>query len=70
MSERRLLVLFGSQTGCAQDVAERVARAAKRRWFRSQVLPMDDYEKVGGAGEAGVRGAPLTRGLPAVAVAL
>ena len=45
--DRRLLVLYGSQTGTAQDVAERVGREGKRRHFRMRVLPMDSYDKVG-----------------------
>ncbi|KAK9839678.1 hypothetical protein WJX81_005476 [Elliptochloris bilobata] len=39
----QLLVLFGSQTGNAQDVAERVAREAKRRHFAPCVMAMDAY---------------------------
>jgi len=31
---RTLLVLYGSQTGCAQEVAERIAWEGKRRLFR------------------------------------
>ncbi|PRW18319.1 NADPH-dependent diflavin oxidoreductase 1 isoform X1 [Chlorella sorokiniana] len=38
-----LLVLYGSQTGNAQDVAERVAREAARRHFAPRVLPADAY---------------------------
>ena len=44
--ERRLLVLYGSQTGTAQDTAERIGREGKRRLFRIRVLPMDSYDKV------------------------
>lgn len=40
---RRLLVLYGSQTGTAQDVAERIGREAWRRRFSARVLAMDDY---------------------------
>jgi len=43
---RRLLVLYGSQTGCAKEVAERIARGAVRRWFQPEVLAMDAYDKV------------------------
>lgn len=43
---RRLLVLYGSQTGTAQDTAERIGREGKRRHFRTRVLPMDNYDKV------------------------
>ncbi|KAL5011405.1 hypothetical protein ScPMuIL_009956 [Solemya velum] len=42
-SERRLLVLYGSQTGTAQDVAERIYRQAKKRLFASKVLSLDSY---------------------------
>ncbi|XP_065917009.1 NADPH-dependent diflavin oxidoreductase 1-like isoform X2 [Dysidea avara] len=43
--ERKLLVLFGSQTGTAQDVAERIGRDAKRRHFAVRVFAMDAYNK-------------------------
>ncbi|KAK6196081.1 hypothetical protein SNE40_001376 [Patella caerulea] len=41
--ERRFLVLYGSQTGTAQDVAERVNREAKRRHFSSKVMALDSF---------------------------
>ena len=41
-----LLVLYGSQTGYAQDVAERVGREAQRRQYRPRVMPMDAYDIV------------------------
>jgi len=40
---RQLLVLYGSQTGTAHDVADRVVRDAKRRHFSSRAVPMDAY---------------------------
>ncbi|XP_076454641.1 NADPH-dependent diflavin oxidoreductase 1-like [Babylonia areolata] len=40
---RRLLILYGSQTGTAQDTAERLGREAKRRWFSVKVSALDDY---------------------------
>ena len=43
MEERRIVVLYGSQTGTAQDVGERVGREAKRRHFKTRVLSMDSY---------------------------
>lgn len=46
MEERKLLVLYGSQTGTAQDAAERVGREGKRRHFRVRVLAMDSYNTV------------------------
>lgn len=44
-AERRLLVLYGSQTGTAQDVAERIGREARRRHFRARVQAMDSYDR-------------------------
>ncbi|XP_078082829.1 NADPH-dependent diflavin oxidoreductase 1 [Mustelus asterias] len=43
MVERKLLVLFGSQTGTAQDVAERIRREGVRRHFKCRVMPLDSY---------------------------
>ena len=42
--ERKLLILFGSQTGTAEDVAERIGRGAWRRHFRARVMPMDEID--------------------------
>lgn len=44
--DRSLLILYGSETGCAQDVAETLGRQARRRHFKIRILAMDDYEKV------------------------
>lgn len=38
-----LLILYASQTGNAQDAAERVARQARRRHFRPRVMPADAF---------------------------
>uniref|UniRef100_A0A452GTA5 Flavodoxin-like domain-containing protein n=1 Tax=Gopherus agassizii TaxID=38772 RepID=A0A452GTA5_9SAUR len=46
MAERKLLVLFGSQTGTAQDTAERIGREAKRRHFHCRVEALDSYPVV------------------------
>uniref|UniRef100_UPI0037E89305 NADPH-dependent diflavin oxidoreductase 1 n=1 Tax=Semicossyphus pulcher TaxID=241346 RepID=UPI0037E89305 len=43
MSQPALLVLYGSQTGTAQDTAQRIARQAQRRKLQVQVLPLDNY---------------------------
>ncbi|NXI81193.1 NDOR1 oxidoreductase, partial [Rhipidura dahli] len=43
-AERSLLVLFGSQTGTAQDTAERVSREAKRRHLRCRVEALDSCD--------------------------
>lgn len=39
----RLVILYASQTGNAQDIAERVWRESKRYYFRSTVKSMDEY---------------------------
>ncbi|GFR48013.1 hypothetical protein Agub_g9842 [Astrephomene gubernaculifera] len=39
-----LLVLYGSQTGNAQDVAERIGREARLRLFKPRVVAMDSYD--------------------------
>ncbi|ESO92772.1 hypothetical protein LOTGIDRAFT_216443 [Lottia gigantea] len=45
MSEdRKLLVLYGSQTGTAQDIAERIAREAKRRYFSAKAIALDSFD--------------------------
>ncbi|XP_065358923.1 NADPH-dependent diflavin oxidoreductase 1 [Calliphora vicina] len=38
-----LLILYGSQTGTAQDVAEQLWRSSKKFGFQGPVLPMDDF---------------------------
>ncbi|XP_036344205.1 NADPH-dependent diflavin oxidoreductase 1-like [Rhagoletis pomonella] len=39
----RLVILYGSQTGTAQNVAEQIWREAKTWGFNGPVLPMDEY---------------------------
>ena len=41
-----LTVLYGSQTGTAEEVAGRVGREARRRHFQVTVMAMDSYDKV------------------------
>ncbi|TRY78288.1 hypothetical protein TCAL_06899 [Tigriopus californicus] len=41
--ERPLLILYGSQTGTAMEVAKRIYREARRLHFQAQVLAMDEY---------------------------
>ncbi|XP_048772680.2 NADPH-dependent diflavin oxidoreductase 1-like [Ostrea edulis] len=43
---RKILILYGSQTGTAQDVAEKFAREAKRRLLSTRVMALDDYNVV------------------------
>ncbi len=40
----RLLVLYGSQTGTAQDLAEELARKGKRRGFQATAQAFDGYD--------------------------
>ncbi|ELU06663.1 hypothetical protein CAPTEDRAFT_168710 [Capitella teleta] len=44
--DRKLVVLYGSQTGTAQDVAERMGRLAYKRHFSVSVAPLDSYPLV------------------------
>ncbi|XP_073968391.1 NADPH-dependent diflavin oxidoreductase 1 [Rhodnius prolixus] len=41
--EDGVLILYGSETGTAQDVAERIWREAKQRNLHAEVSAMDDY---------------------------
>jgi sulfite reductase (NADPH) flavoprotein alpha-component len=40
-----LLILFGSQTGTAQGLAQRLAKQAEQRGFAPRVLALNDYEQ-------------------------
>ncbi|KAJ1956804.1 NAPDH-dependent diflavin reductase [Linderina pennispora] len=44
-TSRRLLILYGSQTGYAEDVARRISRQAWRRHFTTEVLAMDEADR-------------------------
>ncbi|KAJ1736562.1 NADPH-dependent diflavin oxidoreductase 1 [Coemansia sp. Benny D160-2] len=44
-SERKLVVLYGSQTGYAEDAARRIGREAWRRHYAVQVAAMDHVER-------------------------
>jgi sulfite reductase alpha subunit-like flavoprotein len=41
-----LLILYGTQTGTAQEVAEQIAREGKQRHFKTRVISMEDYPVV------------------------
>lgn len=41
-----LLVLYGSQTGCAQEVAEHIGRLAVVRAFDVDVRGLDEFDMV------------------------
>lgn len=43
MTNPALLILYGSQTGTAQDTAQRIARQAKRKGLQIRTMPLDDY---------------------------
>ena len=42
----RLLILYASQTGNAQDAAERIGREAERRHCPAVVVSMEDFDVV------------------------
>jgi sulfite reductase alpha subunit-like flavoprotein len=44
--ERRFTILYGTETGNSQDVAERIARQARRRQIATNVFSMDEYDIV------------------------
>ena len=46
-SHRKISILYGSQTGTAQAVAERVSREAKRLHYEVNLSSMDDYKPIG-----------------------
>jgi sulfite reductase alpha subunit-like flavoprotein len=43
---RTLLVLYATQTGTAQEVAESIVRQARARAFHVQLASMDEYDRV------------------------
>ena len=43
---RKLVILYGSETGTAQGVAERVYRESKRLHFETHLSTMDDYRQI------------------------
>ena len=46
MENRKITIVYGSQTGTAQQVAEQIARQANCRHFLVKIQSMSDYEKV------------------------
>lgn len=41
---RDIVILYGSQTGNAIDVSERIGEELQRKWFRiTKFMSMDDY---------------------------
>ncbi|CAL2047708.1 unnamed protein product [Caenorhabditis brenneri] len=44
MSRKSILILYGSETGTAQDVAESLRREAQMRHASAKVFEMDDYD--------------------------
>lgn len=46
VTERNFTILYGTETGNSQDVAERIARQARRRRIDTSVYAMDDYNVV------------------------
>lgn len=46
MENRSLLVLYGSETGHSQEIAEEIGETAERLRFQTSVEPMDDVSLV------------------------
>lgn len=62
MSIHTLLVLYGSQTGTAQDTAERIGRQAQRRRMRFRVEALDTYNVVSARLQSDMRSFALSWG--------
>jgi len=45
-SDRTILILYATETGNAQDVADRIARQCRRIHVKARVLSMDAYPAV------------------------
>jgi sulfite reductase alpha subunit-like flavoprotein len=43
---RNVLILYATETGTAQDAADRIARQCRRVLFQSRVMSMDAYSVV------------------------
>jgi sulfite reductase alpha subunit-like flavoprotein len=46
LNPEKVLILFASETGNAQDTAERVGREIRRKGGRCTVLSMEDFDIV------------------------
>ena len=44
MARKRILILYGSQTGCSQEVAHSLGRMGKRRYFECEIVALDEYQ--------------------------
>jgi sulfite reductase alpha subunit-like flavoprotein len=44
-AKREVLILFGSETGCAEEVAQRIARESQRRHYSVRIQAMDEYDR-------------------------
>lgn len=42
-ADKKITILFGSETGNSEDLAERIRREAKNRHFPTKIFCMDDY---------------------------
>ena len=42
-SSRQITILYGSQTGNAIDVSERIAFELQRKWFQVKLMSMSEY---------------------------
>ena len=46
MDSRPLLILYATESGNAQDVADIIARKCRSAWFRARVMSIDTYPSV------------------------
>ena len=49
ISDRKILILYATETGTAQDVADRIARECRRGHFQSCVCNIGSYPPVSDA---------------------
>jgi len=55
LKQRTALILYGSETGNAQDVAEEIGRLTQRLRFDTTVLDLDSIEIVGSPNDSSFR---------------
>lgn len=48
LPKRKILILYGSETGNSQDVAEDIERLARRLHFETELEEMNDVRPVSG----------------------
>ncbi len=46
MEQRKLTILFGTQTGTAEEVAWRISRDSNRRYIQARVISLENFDAV------------------------